>query len=454
MLNRITNTIFAGLAHAAATLLLALPSFVTAAAAPETLPPNASCISQGCHEDLKEPDYLHGPLNMNQCEPCHVPVDNKHEFTARATGRDLCFICHEAEAKKDVLHPPFEADCTVCHDPHSSDVRYFVKGGGGAESCQTCHTDVREGLSFVHGPVAMGECLACHTPHQSDHEGLLISSRQELCMGCHIDVEQNLAGAVSVHKPVQESCEGCHSAHGGSTQFFLPEEGQDLCKGCHEDFLKQVNEFEFTHHPMVEGKTCQNCHQAHSSNQEHLLQSNVGTLCLGCHNQEIQGQNESIDNVAAQIQSAQFLHGPLRQDNCSACHAAHGSDNPQILDQPFPAEFYTPYEEGKYDLCFACHDQALVLQETTTETGFRNGTRNLHFVHVNREKGRSCRACHHEHASNQPKHIRSEVPFGRWTMKTEFTMTDTGGTCSTGCHVPYKYDRENPIDNHAASPQP
>ena len=91
----------------------------------------------------------------------------------------------------------------------------------------------------------------------------------------------------------------------------------------------------------------------------------------------------------------------------------------------------------------------IVLAESSTSTGFRNGDVNLHFVHVNKEKGRSCRACHHEHASNQAKHIRDSVPFGRWTMKTEFTKTETGGGCMTGCHLPYKYDRTTPVENKA-----
>ena len=414
---------------------------------PETLPPGGGCMTQGCHQELTQPQFLHGPVNLKQCDPCNVPVGNKHNFTARATGRELCFICHETEPEKDVMHDPFSADCSVCHDPHGAENRYFVKGGPGAEGCNVCHTDVREGLDHIHGPVALGECLACHTPHQSDHEGLLIEARSDLCLGCHVDVEENLQAAVSVHEPVQEKCEGCHEAHGGTTEYFLPATGQDLCRDCHGDFLQKVNEYEYTHQPMVEGQTCQNCHEAHSSNQEALLQGNVGELCLSCHNESLQGPRGSIDNVAAQIEGAEFLHGPLRENNCSACHSAHGSDHPEILDMAFPADFYAEYEEGKYALCFNCHDQQIVREETTTVTAFRNGNRNLHYVHVNREKGRSCRSCHHEHASNQPNHVRSEVPFGRWVMEIDFNQTDSGGGCTTGCHLPYKYDRQNPVDN-------
>jgi predicted CXXCH cytochrome family protein len=157
-----------------------------------------------------------------------------------------------------------------------------------------------------------------------------------------------------------------------------------------------------------------------------------------------------VPNIEAQLANAKFLHGPLREKNCIACHQAHGSNNPKILDKAFPATFYEPYKAEAYDLCFACHDKKIVLNEKSTDTGFRNGDINLHFLHVNREKGRTCRACHDEHASNQPKHIREEVPFGRWTMKVQYNETPTGGGCTTGCHVPYKYDRMNPVTNPGA----
>ena len=32
-------------------------------------------------------------------------------------------------------------------------------------------------------------------------------------------------------------------------------------------------------------------------------------------------------------------------------------------------------------------------------------------------------------------------------MKVEFDKTDSGGGCTTGCHLPFNYDREHPVDN-------
>ncbi len=406
------------------------------------------CMTAECHGDMKGRPFMHGPLNLGQCMPCHEPVANKHVFKPRSQDPvSSCLMCHEAEAKKAVVHPPFAGDCTLCHDPHGSDNRYFVKGGTGAGGCAQCHSDVTAGMDFVHGPVALGECLACHTPHQSDHKGLLVEAPAQLCQSCHVDVEENLKGAVSVHAPVKTDCSACHNAHGGKTKFFMAAEGKALCAQCHGDFLKEIDQFKHPHKVMDEGKACSACHLSHSSLQEKLLVSNNQELCLECHNKPVKAGERTLVNVADQIAHAKFLHGPLREQNCIACHQAHGSDHQNILEKSFPAEFYTAYKEGAYDLCFNCHDRTLVLQEKTTVTGFRNGEENLHFLHVNREKGRSCRACHQEHAANQPNHVRSEVPFGRWMMQVEFNKTETGGNCSTGCHLPYKYDRVNPVKN-------
>ncbi len=92
--------------------------------------------------------------------------------------------------------------------------------------------------------------------------------------------------------------------------------------------------------------------------------------------------------------------------------------------------------------------KTVVLDEfTTTLTDFRNGIQNLHFAHINRKKGRTCRACHEMHASDQEKHIRKEIPFSPfWSYSIVFTKTPTGGKCVVGCHKPRVYDRENPVD--------
>lgn len=425
----------------------AVPAAKPAAKSTGEIKLGGSCVTAECHANMKNNKFTHGPLNMGQCEPCHIAQNNRHEFKAAADGRALCLTCHQSEEKKKVVHKPFSSDCSVCHNPHGGDNRYFVKGGAGQQGCVKCHSDITKGMNFLHGPVSQGECVACHSPHQSDNDHLLTDPENKLCASCHTDFAAQMEGAVSVHAPAQKNCTGCHGAHGGKTKFFMAAEGRALCERCHGDFLKGMDKLKHPHQPMAQGRSCENCHQPHASKQEKLLNSKNEDLCLSCHKEKIQTKTRTIPSISEQVEHAKFLHGPLRQKNCIACHAAHGSNYDNILEKAFPSQFYASYEDKAYDLCFNCHDKKIVQSEKSTETGFRNGDVNLHFVHVNREKGRSCRACHHEHASDQAKHIRDSVPFGRWTMRTEFTKTETGGGCSTGCHLPYKYDRNHPVSN-------
>ncbi|GAB4321349.1 MAG: cytochrome c3 family protein [Candidatus Sumerlaeia bacterium] len=434
-----------------AALMLAAAGAARAANAPQTIDPAKGCMTGECHQNIAQLPYLHGPSNLGQCQPCHVPQGNRHQFEPAPKGKDLCQMCHESEAAKPVVHTPFGLDCQMCHNPHGADNRSYVVGGTGEGLCKRCHTDVKAGKSFLHGPVSLGECLACHTPHQSDFENLLVDAPGKFCTGCHVDFAAKLEGAVSIHEPAKGRCTGCHDPHGGGNRFFTEATGRDLCQKCHATFLQQIDQFPYQHKPMTEGKTCANCHDMHASNQVKLLADNAKAICLQCHNAPIKTAERTLPNIAAQLEKARFLHGPLRQDNCVACHDAHGSANINILDKPFPSTFYTAYEDEKYDLCFECHDKKQVMAEQSKDTNFRNGDLNLHYLHVHRDKGRSCRACHHEHASSQPHHIRSEVPFGRWTMKIEYTATENGGTCATGCHVRYGYDRVIPVDNHQAA---
>jgi len=126
----------------------------------------------------------------------------------------------------------------------------------------------------------------------------------------------------------------------------------------------------------------------------------------------------------------------------------HGSDHFRLLADSYPPIFYSPFAEENYALCFLCHEKSLVRTATTSDlTSFRNGDENLHFLHVNKERrGRTCRACHQTHASNQPKHIRKSVPYGMWDLPLNFKKTETGGSCLPGCHVKKNYDRDNPVD--------
>ena len=140
------------------------------------------------------------------------------------------------------------------------------------------------------------------------------------------------------------------------------------------------------------------------------------------------------------------LHGPINNSICTPCHDPHGSQYAKLLVKEFPAGEYTPYDDKEYVLCFSCHDRNLLkFPDTSFATGFRDGDRNLHYLHVNKkDKGRNCTFCHNMHGSSNPKLIADSVPFGKWSLPLKFVKTETGGSCSPGCHKQYNYDRKTP----------
>jgi len=407
-----------------------------------------TCGTADCHVEFNRLRFRHGPTAQGKCEPCHVSLGGKHVFKQPDPTNDLCLICHEAVPRMKVAHPPVRDNCRECHDVHGENDRFFLKGNDVADLCNRCHEDVKKGLQFVHGPLDQGLCLACHEPHESDVEDLLIAPKGEFCAVCHEDLATQAETALAVHQPFRDDCMGCHSGHGGQIRYFLRAPAADLCRQCHQETIDKAKTFKFQHEPIAKGERCSDCHTSHYSDYEGLLKQASSDLCLQCHDRVYEhGKGKQVDNIKEKIETAKFLHGPIRDKNCMPCHSAHGSEFVSLLNRDFPARFYANFSSQNYELCWFCHDQTVVLEPESLDTGFRNGQENMHHLHVNREKGRTCRACHAEHASNNPVHIRDSVPYGQWQMEIQFEKTPTGGSCATGCHARYAYDRDSPVKN-------
>jgi DmsE family decaheme c-type cytochrome len=379
--------------------------------------------------------WVHGPVGVGACTVCHNRVGNKdHEFQFAMEKEELCFACHD-ESRDMMLeayrHTPVnEGSCTNCHDPHQSSHRFQLSGPT-SEMCYACHDKATFTGTHVHGPVAEGDCNACHNPHASGFPQQLRSEPTEICFECHTD-RDDIQQFRDSHAPVKEKCTNCHEPHRSEARYLLHEQSPGLCFGCHEE-LAANNSVTNPHDPFMNG-TCDDCHNVHGSAQPKLLHEPLTQVCFECH-----------DDMEEYMVAQTYKHGPIQDNDCVACHNPHGSDYNRILRKYFPKDFYVAYAEENYAICFECHNRQIALEpETETLTDFRNGKRNLHYLHVNKqEKGRSCRACHQVHASNQKKHIRVSVPYGsmKWELPVNFTQNDNGGSCQVGCHSPKEYSR-------------
>jgi predicted CXXCH cytochrome family protein len=217
-----------------------------------------------------------------------------------------------------------------------------------------------------------------------------------------------------------------------------------LCSNCHPNEAILAQRAFTKHGPMTDQKTCRNCHDPHFSDHSRLLLSAQRDLCLKCHDKELDTERGKIADMKAFLEANKNGHGPVRNNDCVSCHNPHGSDFWRLLVKYYPPEFYTSYSDGKYGLCITCHDKSAFTERFTRKaTRFRDGDKNLHFVHVNKSaKGRTCRACHEVHAdTGLPNHVKQNVGFSYWAMPMNYAPNKNGGACLPGCHGEKRYSR-------------
>lgn len=244
---------------------------------------------------------------------------------------------------------------------------------------------------------------------------------------CHPQIKVSSSG-------MHNQCTDCHEAHSGTSPKPMRFDSGKLCLECHAEIVAGPN----LHGPVKAGG-CRFCHQIHGSTEPSLLKAQGSKVCIPCHG-----------GIAETIKKSKSQHSPVADGVCWDCHTPHGSRIRPLLKEAYPKSFYTGYRTDRFELCFSCHDKNGIEYDPTSEaTGFRNGTKNLHAVHVNRPtKGRVCKSCHAVHGGDQEKLIWRFTPdFGAWDIPLHFKKTDTGGTCFVGCHNPKSYDRFRVIVN-------
>jgi predicted CXXCH cytochrome family protein len=363
----------------------------------------------------------HDPFPGRECSDCHkrVPASKVNCLLAK---KDLCEFCHQVSDKGGparLVESP-EPLCFKCHQKDQ------FKG------------------SIAHGPFAAGACITCHNPHGGNVPGMLRAPGKQMCLDCHKDMSERLSNAGFRHKPAETDCLDCHSPHVSEQPHMLKAAVPDLCTKCHEKTVSDLQTAAVKHSPVTKDSACMNCHDPHAAQENKLLLDDEVDGCLKCHDKIVKSENREFADMKKLLAANPYSHGPIQNRDCSDCHNPHGSPYFQILKGRYPQGFYAPFFVSNYDLCFRCHDAAMATEERTTHaTEFRNGDRNLHFVHVNKAShGRTCRSCHEVHASTNARHIASTVPFGTWELPVKFERTENGGSCAPGCHSVQKYDRQ------------
>ena len=205
-------------------------------------PADASAVCLTCHNRGNHAAWegsAHEARNLS-CTTCHS-VHAPQSFTAqlaKSSELETCATCHRAQVIKTdraFTHMPVregKMSCSSCHNPHGSisNVKALRTGSSVAESCYSCHAEMRGPVLWDHPPVREN-CATCHDPHGSSNDRMLVTRMPMLCQRCHIatrhpaTIYDNLAVRNKSNRMFGRSCVNCHSnVHGSnhpSGQFFM-----------------------------------------------------------------------------------------------------------------------------------------------------------------------------------------------------------------------------------------
>ncbi len=308
-----------------------------------------------------------------------------------------------------------------------------------------------EKSQFLFVLLPMLSIMAYMSPHSIlDSQGISLKSdisvqpkEEKKCSDCHSDLMESTI----LHGPANESCLTCHKVdikehtENGARGLNLVKRVPELCYSCHEDSKKDFNSLPVVHQAIKGENACTACHSPHSSDEKHLLLTQQKKLCLSCHNKDVTASGGKTANIKKLLAESKVIHPPV-ENGCVVCHQPHASENNYLLISAFPRGNYAPAVTDTYALCWECHDSDLLgLSKTDASTNFRDGDRNLHFVHMNGKKSRTCIMCHNVHASQNLHLIEDKVQFGEWSLPINYVPTETGGSCFPGCHAQKSYTR-------------
>ncbi len=402
-----------------------------------------------CHDDMLVGEVVHAPAKKD-CQRCHLasgaehPLENVIGFALKEQVPNLCYECHDPKNDKAFVHDPvIKGDCLTCHDIHNSPNMYLVKEDPVSGLCLSCHDlEIPKG-NLVHGAVSEGNCTGCHNPHQADNEIFMASNKLDrLCRKCHKSIRKEMKKEF-VHEPFKKKdCFSCHNGHSSKEAHLSDFKTQDLCFSCHDDMHNTIANANLVHEAINEKDACLNCHVPHSATENHILVEKEKVLCLSCHDKQIVAVSGNIEAISPHLIEGNTVHAPIDTDGCTACHLPHVSEQHSLLNKAFPSTRYVSATVENFDLCFDCHDKNLFTSPITeTATNFRNGEKNLHYLHVQGERGRNCSLCHDMHGSENKYMIKKRTQYGNWQMPIEFEHSDKGGSCLTGCHEKKSYER-------------
>jgi len=280
--------------------------------------------------------------------------------------------------------------CTRCHDqppvtlifntPHA------VKGdprtpfaGHDCESCHGASPQHYQGANPAPGQKRPAPTVVFKGPDISP-----VEARNAVCMTCHESgLRMNWQG--SQHASNDVACTSCHTIHQTKDPVLVKQTQPEKCFTCHAQ--QRAESFEFSHHPIREGKVvCSDCHNPHGSPGPKLLKElTLNETCYTCH----------MEKRGPML----WEHEPVRED-CGNCHTPHGSTQARLLKERAPYLCESCHGAGSHNGApFAGQNLPGANNTITPSGGSKSSLAAGQFQMMNR----GCVNCHSQvHGSNSP----------------------------------------------------
>jgi len=269
-------------------------------------------------------------------------------------GADTCLGCHDDEVALAIFkgphgtpgdaHSPFghgQLQCEACHGPGGLHARKPAEGqkrppvvrfGAGSDApvtvqngmCATCHQkEIGTGWHATAHAVNDVACSSCHRSHTDRDPVLKTASQPDVCGTCHQIARMDEHRAFA--HPIDAgkmSCTGCHDVHGGSSDALLAHKTTN--ETCAACHADKRGPFVWEHAPVAED--CTTCHAPHGSIHPGMLKARGPMLCQSCHSET--GHPSLAPTAASGLPGGQRSPYVLGM-NCLNCHSqVHGSNHP------------------------------------------------------------------------------------------------------------------------------
>ena len=253
-------------------------------------------------------------MGMNQHER-EALVKEVLQAPPAKKGADTCLKCHDEDNEYPVF-PIFKTRHATVADPRTP----FAN-----EQCESCHGPGGNHMVEVKGDEEKAPILNfgkdAWTP---------VKAQNERCLACHQN-HQRIEWQGSSHEFNKVACASCHKVHVAHDPVLDRSEQPEVCYDCHINLKAKF--YQASHHPVREHQmTCSECHNVHGEDGTGLMvAARIRQKCTSCHAEK----------------RGPFLweHQPAAED-CTICHASHGSNLPALLKKRSP------------QLCQQCHAQA------------------------------------------------------------------------------------------------